>query len=153
MMVLSITSIMIAQTDLAPYKNGVRLTDSLYYGTPGDSLKSYNLKSEYVFWKIFLDGNTSVPADSLKIREGIFVFNATGSTVVDTTWGSWVTLKDSSFTSVSVAVNTSDGESYLLLNPNPELLQISLLNHRGTLDTRKVRFSLKSYNELYKTSR
>lgn len=114
-------------------------SDSIYYGTPGDSvwIIKTNDFSKGSF-RILLEGNANDPVDSLGIELGAYIRNSSG-TVISAVYGSQISVKDSAWNTLQTLVNSSTGKDYsLYVLPPVELIKITLLNHRGTLATRKV---------------
>lgn len=115
---------------------GVIWTDSIKYSTSvADSSWKINLNFANEWYRIFIKGNANSPVDSVNARLGSITYNEAGR-AVDTVWGSWAALKDSSWSDVNTIVNNTVGKDYLLFAPTVQLLELRLLNHRATLPTR-----------------
>ena len=114
--------------------------DSLYYGSPGDSVWILKTTDFYAStFRIYLDGNSNNPVDSIGIELGAYKRNNAG-TVTGAVWGSQIAVKDSAWNTLQTLVNKSTSKDYqLYAMPPVELMRISLLNHRGTVKTRKVK--------------
>lgn len=120
-------------------------SDSLRYGTPGDSVWILNCSDfSSGSFRILLKGNTNNPVDSIGIELGAYIRNASG-TVIEAVYGSQIAVKDSAWNTLQTLVNKSTSKDYTLyVLPPVELMRISLLNHRGTLATRKVKVIVQS---------
>jgi len=127
-------------------------SDSLYYGVPGDSIWTRDLNFNASYLKLFFEGNTNTNGDSLDVRFGSITYKEGGTyskpIPVDTTWGSLAGLYDSSRTVVATIVNNTVGKTLSIAEMPPyQLIQIRLLNYRGILTTREVKFTLQTYKE------
>ena len=114
-------------------------TDSLGYGVvaASDSVLILDTSFSNEWYRIFVKGNSNSPVDSIGIKAGAVRYTNSG-VAVDTVWGSYSTLKDSSWSNANTIVNNTVGKDYTLFNPAIQLLKFSLLNHRGGLITRNV---------------
>jgi len=128
---------------------GAVYSDSLYYGVPGDSIWTRDLNFNASFLKLFIEGNANTNGDSLDVRFGSIVYRESTSKVArDTIWGSLAGLYDSSRTVVATIVNNTVGKTLSIAEMPPyQLIQIRLLNYRGILTTREVKFTLQTYKE------
>ena len=131
----------IAQSQGLLYGGGVILTDSLYYGTPGDSVNIYDLRFNQMWMSIIIEGNSNSPVDSIAVRKGSLVFNDAG-VAIDTVWGNQIDWKDSTWTDVNTLVNNSTGVHYTAFEPIVQFIKLEILNARANLPTRKLQYTL-----------
>jgi len=120
----------------------VTIIDSLYYSDAGGD------SSDYILWigyeslpQLFLVGNANSPADSVMYRTGRLEYNANG-TLIDTVWGDYGPLKDSSYTTVQVAVNNTTGKDYMIFKNKFQIIEVILFNDWDTLNDRVVYFGV-----------
>lgn len=140
-MILMFVGINYAQSNGIVIGNGAVWSDSLYYGTPGDSSRIFDVRFSYEWITVATAGNANSPVDSLTITPGFLQYSEYG-TVVDTIWGSVALFRDNGWNAVNRVVNTSAGASFLMINPTPQLLKFEIVNHRATLATRKLTYQL-----------
>lgn len=133
--------IMLAQSNGIIAGNGAIWSDSLYYGTPGDSVRIFDVRFAYDWITITTEGDANSPVDSLIVTPGYLQYTDAGS-VVDTIWGSTALFRDNTWTATNRVINTSAGASFLMINPTPQLIKVAIANHRGTLKTRKLTYQL-----------
>ncbi len=143
LILLAFVSINFAQSNgLIMTSKAITWTDSVYYGGPGDSVWVVPVNFRADNFRIYFDANSNSPVDSIGIELGAIVYNSTG-TKIDTTWGSYVAVKDSAWNTLNVAVNNTVGKDYsLFFMPPVELIRISLLNYRLAVPTREIRVTL-----------
>lgn len=141
-MILFISGLSYNQT-LTNVGNGGRIiTDSLYYGTPGDSVTIYNFETDYTSLRIIIKGNANATADTIAIREGTIRYD-NNNNPIDTIWGSLVALKDSAFNTTNFVINNTLGKSFSLYTlPVGTLYKFYLTNYRATVPTRKVHYAI-----------
>ena len=121
-------------------------TDSLQYQTDAvagkDSVWVVPINFRCDMFRVYLDANSNSPVDSVGIELGARVYN-TSNVCVDTTWGSYIAVKDSGWNTLNVLVNKSTGKDYsLYFMPPVDLMKFTLLNYRAAVPTRKVRVTL-----------
>jgi len=138
-----LASVTQAQVNGLQHGAGQIWSDSLYYGTPGDSTRVYDMRFAHLWYKIILEGDANSPVDSLAARVGSIRFDNTGA-VVDTVWGNQVALKDSTWSDVNTMINNTAGTHYFFFDPIINLLELRLLNLRSTVVTRSVSFSIQA---------
>lgn len=134
-----------SQTPIDIGDNGTVWNDSLYCGgtTIGDSVYIIDLNMEYEWVKIFLEGDTNSPVDSLALREGTNVYsNLIGQPTNTYIWGSLASLRDSSDTKSTTMVNNTTGKSFTLWDPPMTVYKLYFLNYWGTATTRNCTFSI-----------
>ena len=131
-----------AQSNGQPIGDATIWTDSLGYSdsdtlTVADS--SFILKVDFnnEWYRIFIKGNANSSVDSIYVQAGAIRYN-NNEVALDTVWGSYTTLKDSVWNSISVIVNNTVGKDFTVFVPTAQLLKFQLLNHRETLTTRNV---------------
>lgn len=111
---------------------GYSWSDSLRYGAAtSDSTVIYDVGLNYDWFALTLEGNANDTVDSLRVRTGVIRENELGSKV-DTLWGSYTSLKDSSWTDVNLAINNTVGVKYIIYDPAIQLLEITLINALST---------------------
>ena len=140
-LILSISLIGIgnAQTTGKLVSSGTVWTDSLGYGVvaTSDSVWILDVNFAYDWFRIFVEGNANSAVDSIIVQAGSVRYNESKA-AVDTVWGSYSTLKDSTWESINTIVNNSTGKDFTLFNPGVQLLRFSLMNYRAVLVTRNV---------------
>lgn len=130
--------------------NGTIWSDSLGYstnggGTDGDNDSSwvFDTKFAHSWFKVFIKGNANSPVDSAFMRTGSLTYDE-AKNIIDTVWGSWLALKDSSWSDVNVMINNTVGKDYLVFCPVVQLLEFGLLNQRGGLVTRNLSITVQA---------
>ena len=139
-----VLSVMLISIASFAQSNGLQMTsknyvfaDSLYYGTPGDSIWIINAQFATGF-KGILKGNSNSTVDSLKIELGIIRYN-NANQPSDTIWSPASGFKIAAGTVVTTLINTSTGLEFSVEKaPVINLIRMTLLNYRGTLTTRKL---------------
>ena len=136
-----LTGISLAQSNGMIVGKGAIWSDSLYYGTPGDSSRIFDVNLVYEWITIATEGNANSPVDSLTITPGFVQYTESGA-IADTVWGSSALFRDNTWGAVNRVVNTSAGASFLMINPTPQLIKVTIANDRATLTTRKLTYQL-----------
>ena len=132
---LLLNAVSFSQTPIDLGNNGTVWNDSLYFGTPGDSIYTIDLNMEYEWVKIFLEGDANSPVDSIAVYNGSNLYgNASGKPNGNTLYG----------TVFATIVNTATGKETTLTQPPMQLLKIALVNHRATLATRNITFIIQA---------
>ena len=119
---------------------GTIWTDSLGYtnlSETSDSILVIRTSFRYNWYRVLLEGNANSPVDSFYVQAGSVRYNEL-KVDVDTVWGSWLALKDSSWSDVNTMINNTVGKDYLIFAPMAQMLRFRLLNNRGNLVTRNV---------------
>ena len=114
--------------------------DSLKYTASGTADSVFIIKANFRFdaARIFINGNSNSPVDSLGVQLGGIRRNNAG-VPIDTSWGSYISFKDSAWNITNTLINNTVGKDFSLYTmPVFELMKISVRNHRATLVTRKV---------------
>ena len=144
---LFLLTISISAQSWIPQGNGYTYSFDLKYGgsATSDSIAHIDFDLQYGnITTIIVEGNANDPVDSIYIRYGAKQIDSYGSAPSDTIWGSYAALKDSSGKIVNVIVNQSTGKHFFIYEPALDVLEIGLLNHRPTLDDRKVELTIKT---------
>lgn len=121
-------------------------TDSLQYQTDAvagkDSVWIVRIDGGFDSFRFYLDANANSPVDSVGIELGGRVYNDAG-TCTDTTWGSYIAVKDSAWNTLQTLVNKTTGKDYSgYFMPPVDLVKLTLLNYRAAVPTRKVRVTI-----------
>ena len=128
--------------------DGIIIADSLKYvntATGSDSVHIIDLGLLYDWVYLLLEGNSNTTIDSITVEVGYIGHTSNrAKTRLDTIWTNNSALRDSAWGLVSLAtgVSAASNPGYLLMNPVPQLIRLSILNHRGTLVTRTVHYHL-----------
>ena len=85
-----------------------------------------------------LIGNSNSPVDSIKVTIGARRYSSANVPTTTIDWFDEVTVRDNDWNLVTRLVNTTTNSYYLLMSPLNWYLKIQLVNHRGTLATRKI---------------
>lgn len=144
-LVIGVTFISFAQTTGKAVGSGYVWTDSLGYGSvaASDSVWIINLNFSNGWYRVFFEGNTNSPVDSVYLQLGSIRYNQ-AKVAVDTVWGSWTTLKDSVWGDINTMVNNTVGKDFLVFSPVAQLARFTLLNDRITLVTRNSVLTLQA---------
>lgn len=139
MILILLSGLSFAQTGGIAIGNSSIWTDSLGYGVvaTSDSVWILDVGFSNEWYRIFIKGNANDAVDSVILQAGSVRYNEQ-KVAQDTVWGSYSTVKDSVWESITVMVNNSTGKDFTLFNPAVQLLKFSLLNHRASLATRNV---------------
>lgn len=145
-LVMIVSYLSFAQREIQMTSKDYVWTDSLQYQNDAvagkDSVWIIPVNFRAGSFRIYLDGNANSPVDSISIELGAIVYEDDGDKV-DTTWGSAIAVKDSAWNTLQTLVNKSTSKDYSsYFMPPVELMRLSLLNHRGTAVTRKVRVTV-----------
>ena len=133
-----LTGIGLAQTNGKLVGDGVVWTDSLGYTNldeTSDSILTIDMNFSKGWINVFVKGNANSPVDSFYVQAGSVRYSQNG-VPKDTVWGSWVAIKDSSWTDINTMINNTVGKDFLFFRPVTQLLQFTLLNARANLVTR-----------------
>ncbi len=131
---------------IAAIGNGVVYNDTLSYTTaaePSDSMWIIDTKFNNDWYRFFLKGNANSPVDSVYYQHGTINYDQ-AEVAVDTFWGSWGAVKDSSWTDINTMINNTVGKDFILFSPIHQLLRFAILNHRGSLPTRTIEVTLQA---------
>ncbi len=119
--------------------DGISYADSLYYGTPGDSVITIKWNNRYSYPQIYLEGNGNSTTDSISIVSRVIRYSSRG-VAIDTLIGSTAMLKDSANANQITAINNTVGVNYLINEYSISVLEFSLINFRAGVADRKVHF-------------
>jgi len=122
--------------------NGIAVYDSLYYGTPGDSVHIITLGLKENWGAIGLIGNSNSPVDSIKVTIGARRYSASNVPTTTIDWFDEITIRNNDWELVTRLVNTTTNSYYLLMSPLNWYLKIELVNYRATLTSRKIKYHL-----------
>lgn len=148
LILLALVSISFAQSNgLIMTSKVITWTDSLGYSgsdtlAVADSVWILPINFRTDYFRIYLDANANSAVDSIGIELGAKVYTSAG-VCTDTTWGSYIGVKDSAWNTLNVLVNNTTGKDYsLFFMPPVDLMKLSLLNYRAALTTRNVRVTI-----------
>jgi hypothetical protein len=136
-LLISLVGIVNAQTTGKLVSNGTVWTDSLYYGTPGDSVIVLDMNFSYESYRIFLEGDANSPVDSVAVQVGSVIYNES-KVAVDTVFSAYTALRIPAGTYDVRIVNTATGADVVLYSQPIQMIKISLMNYRGVLADRNV---------------
>lgn len=140
-----LSGIIVAQTRGVTVGDGVIWTKTLKFGTSAvrDSVWILPTNFAYDWFRIFIKGNSNSPVDSIGVKAGTIRYNQ-AQNKVDTVWGSYSTLKDSSWGNVNLIINNTVGKDYTLFNPVVQLLRFKILNNRAVRPTRSLEITVQA---------
>ncbi len=147
------TSVVLAQqTDINSLGqqdgDGISYADSLYYGTPGDSVIVLRWNNRFSYPQIYLEGNGNATTDSITVVSRVIRYSSRG-VAIDTLTGSTAMLLDSANADQSTVINNTVGVNYLINEYSISLLEISLINYRAAVADRKVHFVITAKQQTY----
>lgn len=126
------------------FRDSIRYTNLSTLTPVSDSIHYVNTGLAYEYGILTIDSCKDVSLDSMRLTGGTQLFNYRG-VVSDTLFGDECVVRDSSWNRVNrLVASYTQGKSFTIF-PLPQIISIELINHRGTLPTRVVNYTLVLY--------